>query len=77
MQSSGETKRSKSRRQASIEKLLLDKQIVRAKVTEHDVILFLNSGTELKISLRSTDEGPLNYSWKSLDTIKTEDDYWK
>jgi len=72
-----ENKRPKPRRRVDIEQLFAGREIVQAKVTDAEVSLFLDSHTVVKVSLRSTDEGPLGFSWNSLDTMKTEKDYWK
>lgn len=64
----------RNRRFPDIEKKLEDTTILRARVKSDEVALFLDTGVVLKFTLRSTDEGPLNFFWSSLDTIKTDDD---
>lgn len=71
----GERRKSRNRRRSDIEKLLVENEILRAKVKDDEVSLFLSSHTVVKISLRTTDEGPLQFGWNSLDTMKTDDDY--
>jgi len=75
LQKPKERTKTRHRRFPDIEKKLLDHTIIRARVQSDEVSLFLNSGAVIKFSLRSTDEGPLNFSWSSFDTIKTDGDF--
>ena len=71
----GVEQKSKKRRRADLEKMLTGLTIVKATVKEDEVSLMLSSHTVIKISLRSTDEGPLHFGWHSLDVMKTDADY--
>jgi hypothetical protein len=65
------------RRRADIEHLLNGRLVVRSEVRSNQAVLFLDSHVMLKIALRSTDEGPLNFSWSSADALKTEKDFFQ
>jgi len=66
--------RRKNRRRGDLESMLKGREIVRAKVTGQEISLFLDSHTVMRFSLRASDTGMLDASWRSLDTLKTDED---
>lgn len=66
----------KVRRMVAVERLLVGKEVLRAKVTNDEVKLFLGSHVVLKITKSSSPQhGNLVFSWNALDTMTTEDDF--
>ncbi len=66
--------RRKNRRRGDLEAMLTGQEIVKAKVTGQEISLFLDSHTVMRFGLRASDTGVLDASWRSLDTIKTDED---